>query len=108
VQKLIDGKRYDTEKAECIGEYDNIGEGADSKSDFKWWEAGLYVTRSGNYFLAGEGGPMSLFARPAGGSSRSGGSDIRPMEKEEAFQWAQRHLKVTTVEAHFGDMIEDA
>jgi hypothetical protein len=109
MKAIIKGKRYDTEKATLIGEYDNIGAGADSVSDFGYWEAGLYVTpRSKVFFLAGTGGPMTRFARPAGKTAMQGGEAIIPLNGEEAFDWAQHHLDPDVVEKHFGDLIEDA
>jgi hypothetical protein len=109
MKKIIDGIRYDSDKAVFLGEYDNIGAGAQSRSDFHWWEAALYKTpRSGRFFLCGTGGPMSRFSQSVGQNQWSGGSDLIPMSKEEALSWAERHLAPDTVEEHFGDMIEDA
>lgn len=110
MKAIINGKRYDTEKAILIGETNNIGPNV-SRNDFRFWEAGLYVTpRSGAYFLAGRGGPMSRFAVSQGNASWSGGSGIHPMTKAEAFEWAQHELahKPEVIEKHFGDMIADA
>jgi len=108
MKKIINGVRYDTEVATLIGEYDNIGHGVDSTTAFAYWEAGLYIPpRSKRYFLAGEGGPMSRFARPAGRNSRTGGSGIIPMSEEDAFGWAQECLSTDEVEAHFGHLISD-
>lgn len=109
MKKTINGIRYNTENATKIGEYDNLHYGADSITDFSYWTASLYVTpRSGRYFLAGEGGPMTMFSRPAGGNSTSGGSGLFPMDRDEAFAWAQRYLDEDKIEAYFGDMIEEA
>jgi hypothetical protein len=105
MKAIINGVRYDTEKATLIGE---ASEG--NRGDFGRWEAGLYVTpRAGRYFLAGEGGPMSRYARPGDqpGAWRSG-ERIEPLSREMAFAWAQDNLPVQVVEAHFGDLIEDA
>lgn len=105
---IINGVRYDTEKATLIGEADNIGGGI-SRTSIHFWEAELYVTpKSGRYFLAGRGGPMSRFARSEGNNSWSGGSGIHPMTREEAFAFAQEELPLETVEEHFADMVEDA
>jgi hypothetical protein len=54
VKKIIDGKLYDTKKATEIGS-DNYGQ----PGDFEYWAESLYVSASGRYFLAGEGGPPS-------------------------------------------------
>ncbi len=109
MKKIIDGFRYDTEKARLIGRYDNIDRGASSTSDFNYWEAGLYRTlRSGQYFLAGEGGAMSRFSRPTDGrGGLSGGSKIIPLTPEEAFSWAESYLPTEIVEKEFADQITD-
>lgn len=103
-KKILNGVRYDTEKAELIGD-EEYGHGG----DFNRWYAGLYVSpRSKRYFLSGEGGPMSQFATRNSDGSRTSGDEIIPMTKEDAMAWAERHLSVDLVEKYFGDSIEDA
>ncbi len=108
MRKIINGKRYDTDTAIFIDEATNLGRGSDSMKDLRYWDAALYKTKSGNFFLAGEGGAMSMFYKPVGGRARSGGSGIIPMSKVEALEWAEKHLHANVVEKHFGDMIQDA
>lgn len=112
MKAIINGVRFDTEKAILIKETDNLGNGCDSTRDFKYWSAGLYKTpRSGRYFLAGEGGPMSVFCHSVGQNSWSGGDKIIPFESEwAAFEWAQENLRwwPDVIQQHFGHMIEDA
>jgi len=109
MKKIINGLRYNTENAVLIGEADNVGNGVDSATDFSYWSAGLYKTpRSARFFLAGEGGPMSRFSHTVSQNSWSGGSDLIPMTKEEAMEWAEAHLNYDEVEKHFSDLIEDA
>lgn len=106
MKSIINGTRYDTEKADLIGESSG---GSEFVNDYRRWDAGLYRTpRSGRYFLAGSGGPMSRFAVSRGINEWSGGEGIHPMEEADAFAWAQEHLDAETVEAHFGHLIEDA
>jgi hypothetical protein len=105
MKAIINGLRYDTEKATLIGESGYCG----SRSDFQWWEAVLYRTpRSGRYFLAGHGGPMTRWATSTGLNSWTGGSGIKPLDKDDALEWAERNLTTTEVEAGFGKVIEDA
>lgn len=109
MKKILNGVRFDTEKAVKIGEYDNIGYGADSITDFNFWEASLYRTpRSGRYFLAGEGGALSRFGTAHGQNSWGGGADIVPLSRQEALEWAEQYLDAGIVENEFADMIEDA
>jgi len=109
MKAIINGTRYDTEKAELIGETDNLGHGADSTRDFQYWSAGLYTTpRSGRYFLAGEGGARSMWARSAGQRSWTGGEGIKPLTEAAAFEWAQQELSTEVVEQHFSHLIVEA
>lgn len=107
MKAIIHGIRYDTEKATLIGE--SGSDGNTSRGDFRWWEAGLYVTpRSRRYFLAGKGGAMTRFSRSAGLNAWTGGEGIHPMSREEALEWAEQELSAEIIEQHFADMIEDA
>ena len=106
MKAIIDGLRYNTEAPKTV----KVGEerASCSVTDFQYWEAALYRTGGRRYFLAGEGGPMSRFARPVDGNSMTGGSKIIPMTKEEALEWAERYLDAETVENEFPDMVEEA
>ena len=107
MKRIINGMRYDTEKADLIGDasygcYPGSG-------DFSHWNASLYRTpKSGRYFLAGEGGAMTQFATHFPDGMRGGGSKLIPLEKGEALAWAERYLDPEDVEGAFGDVIEDA
>ncbi|WP_146227926.1 hypothetical protein [Rhodobacter viridis] len=103
MKRIINGKRYDTDSANYIGTYAHGHPG-----DFGWFEEDLYRTSKGEYFIAGEGGAMSKYARSAGGNSWSGGSAITPIEKQYAFAWAQECLSADEVDQEFGDEISDA
>jgi len=103
MKKILNGFRYDTEKAILIGH----AEPNSNIRDFNYWEAGLYVTkRSHSFFIAGSGGPMSRFGRSTGQNETSGGSDLIPMSKAEALEFAEQYLETEEFEKHF--VIEDA
>lgn len=104
MKKILNGVRYNTEGAVEIGtaSYANSG-------DFQHWEATLYVTpKSKRFFIAGSGGPMSRFSQSVGQNEWAGGSDLIPMSKEDALQWAEKYLDTEEFEKHFEGMIEDA
>lgn len=104
MKKIINGKRYDTEKAECIGGY-SYG----YPSDFNYIHEALYVTpRSKSYFLAGEGGANTKYSTTVSQGSWSGGERIQPMSESDAFEWAQRYLEPDEVEKYFSHLIQDA
>jgi hypothetical protein len=104
MKAIIHGLRYDTEKAILVGKADQNG----PTNDFRYWQAGLYKTpRSGRFFLAGHGGPMTRWSRPAGNMT-TGGSGIHPLTHEDALEWAEQFLSDAEVEAGFSTAIEDA
>jgi len=107
MKAIINGLRYDTEKAVLIGEASTPF--TRLSGDFTHWEAGLYRTpRSGRYFLAGRGGPMTRFAHSAGQNETRGGSRIFPMDDAEALAWAEEYLTTDEIERGFAAKLEDA
>ena len=52
MKKIIEGKVYDTETADCAAEWSS----PHTRSDFHYCEEGLYRTKKGTWFLAGEAG----------------------------------------------------
>lgn len=104
MKAIINGKRYDTDKAIKIAE---VSEGY--QGDFHRYEEALYKTpRSGAYFLAGGGGPRSHYAISERPGEWRGGGKITPLTREEAMGWAERNRLTDLLEAEFGDMVEDA
>jgi hypothetical protein len=105
MKSIINGLRYNTANAIEIGsaDYGNWG-------DFARWEACLYKTpRSGRYFLAGSGGPMTRWARRNDANTYGSGSGIIPFDDvEDAREWAEQHLTTDEVEAGFASIIVDA
>ena len=58
MKKIMNGKMYDTDKATALG-YDTSG---GTPRDLSWWKETLYQKRTGEFFLHGEGGPMTRYA----------------------------------------------
>jgi hypothetical protein len=105
MKAIIEGKRFDTDKANLIGRYSTPGIGT---SNFRYFEADLYKTpRSGIYFLAGQGHAMTPFCRQSADGMRGWGEKIIPMSREEALEWAEQFLSVDEIEAGFSE-IQDA
>ena len=59
MKKIINGKKYDTATAHECGTWSNAG----SWRDFSHIEETLYRKRTGEFFLFGEGGPMTRFEK---------------------------------------------
>jgi hypothetical protein len=103
MKKIINGAKYDTQTAKLLGSWKNNY----SYSDFNHCEETLYRTKSGKYFLRGEGGPMSRYAESAGNNSWTGGSRIEPMSRAAAMEWAEEKLDGDEYEEIFGEVTED-
>lgn len=102
MKKIIKGKKYDTETAKQVGRWSNT---------FDWYDFGycsesLYKKKTGEYFIFGEGGPMSRYSVSTGTNSRSGGFQIIPVSEEEAKEWAEDHLDADNYEKIFGEVEE--
>lgn len=102
--EIINGKQYDTEKAEKIASFWN-GCGT---NDFKNVEENLYKTKKGAYFIAGEGGAMSKYAESLANGMWSEGSHITPVNKEKAAEWCENTENYDIMRKEFEDLIEDA
>ena len=102
MKKIINGKLYDTDTAKFISEksYSN-------RRDFNYWCESLYKKRTGEYFLHGEGGPMSRYARTVGQNEWSGGEEIQPLSITKAREWAEENMDADDYMAEFGPVEED-
>jgi hypothetical protein len=103
MKKYINGRKYDTETAQAVGSWSNNR----SYGDFSRCEETLYRKKTGEFFLHGEGGPMSRYAKSAGDNSWSGGEEIRPMTFDEAREWAEEQLDGDEYEKIFGEIGDD-
>lgn len=103
MKKVIDGRIYDTDKAEQIGTW---WSSQDVRS-FTHCEETLYRKRTGEYFLYGWGGPQSKYSRAVGQNEWSGGEKIEPLTSEEARRWAEEHLDADDYQKEFGEVAED-
>ncbi len=101
MKKIIDGKKYDTETAEYLRGWSNDY----AVNDFNYCEEALYRKKTGEYFLFGEGGPLSKYREhfPDGWGS---GCDITPLTEDEAKAWAMDHLDCDSYESIWGEVEE--
>ena len=98
MKKVIQGVLCDTSTAKFLGEASYL-----SDRDFAHWNEALYRTKSGKYFLYGEGGPSSRYAVTIGQNEWSGGEKIQLLSRETALEWAEEHLDGDEYIAAFGD-----
>lgn len=102
MQKIIDGKRYDTERAKELA----FATSAVGRNDFHFWKETLYQKRTGEFFLHGEGGPASRYSKAVGLNEWSGGERVMPLTLDEAKDWAETHLDADEYEEIFGEVEE--
>ena len=103
MKAVIDGLRYDTDNATEVAN----ASGGESDRDFRHYYEALCVTSSGNWFLAGSGGPMSHYAE-VDGNQTSGGSCVSAFTEDEALEWLANHDEVDAVDKYFSDKVKDA
>lgn len=103
MKKIINGKKYDTDTAKFLGRYSNTWD----TRNFHYYSEELYRKKNGEYFLYGEGGPMSDYSRQTATNERSGGERITPMTEAEARKWAEEHLDGDEYEEIFGEVDEE-
>lgn len=101
MKKIINNKLYDTETAREIDYYQYS-----SSSDFYYVYEALYKKRTGEYFLYGEGGAMSKYSVSCGNRQYSGSSEIIPLSKEEAKEWAVENMDADDFMEEFGEVEE--
>ena len=102
--RVVNGKRYNTETAERVACASN---GA-YYSDFNYWSEDLYLTKKGSWFLHGEGGGLTSYAKILPDGSRTGGESIRPMTRAAARAWLEENDETDALDEKFGEEIEDA
>jgi len=102
VKVSIEKKRYDTATATEIAKWYN---GADYGGGH-WVEETLYLSPRDAWFLHGEGGEGSLYRKLMhGGWVR--GEEIRVLSPEQVIAWCEEHQKVSVLEDHFAEVIDD-
>ena len=97
MNKVIKGKRYDTDTAKRLAEASYS-----YPSQFDWWQETLYQKRTGEFFLHGEGGANSKYAEAIGQNCWCGGEQIVPLSFSKVQEWAEIYLDGDEYEAIFG------
>lgn len=101
--KVIEGKRYNTEKATLVYSYWN----GCSTSDFRHRSKTLYLTQSGVWFLHHEGGALTDMAVRVGNNGRGGSEDIEPVSADDAYGFLEAHSgdpeALKAIETYFAD-----
>lgn len=102
MKKIINGKIYNTDTAKAVGGYASNS----TTSDLDYFEETLYIKKTGEFFLYGEGSAISKYGTRCGDSWGYGYSII-PLSWEEAREWSEKRLSVDNYEKIFGEVEED-
>lgn len=102
MRQIINGKKYNTETAKELGTYSNSG----YWGDIDHFRETLYLKRTGEFFLVGEGGPTSKYAELVDTNTWTGGVRVAPLTIDQAKAWAEKHLSVDEYEEIFGEVEE--
>ncbi len=84
MKQIINRKLYDTDQAEQIARHAPNTD----RQDFYFLIETLYKTSDGDYFIHGEGGPQTKYAKSTG-NGRTGSEQIRLLSEEEAVDWCE-------------------
>lgn len=101
MRSIINGKKYDTNTANLLLEWDN-----GLRTDFRFCSECLYKKNNGEFFIAGEGGPLSKYAESCDGGCLSEGERIVPITEMRARRWAETHASTDEFEEIFGEVEE--
>ena len=103
MKKMIDKKMYNTETAVEIADFWN-GLGP---RDFDNESETLYLTKSGNWFLHGVGGPFTQYATCTG-NMKSGSEKIIPLSIDKVIKWCELRDEYHVIEKYFPSHISEA
>ena len=101
MRKIINGRRYDTDKATRVA-FDEKHTGS-----FDDWSESLYRKNTGEFFLFGEGGPMTQYRKRMEDGSLGYGEEIIPLSLDGAKRWCEEHIAADEYEKIFGYDSED-
>lgn len=102
MNKVIRGKRYDTDTATCVYTHCN----SYYSNDFNYIEEILYRKRTGEYFMYIYGGANTKYAVSIGVNEWSGGEYIKPISIDKAKEWLEENADADTYEKEFGTVEE--
>lgn len=103
MQRVIDRKLYDTDRAEQIAKHaPNTDRG-----DYHYLIETLYKTLERGYFLHCEGGAATEYAKPCDGGGRTDGEELNLLNEEAALDWCEeRTIDGEVIVDEFGHLVE--
>ena len=102
MKRIIHGRKYSTDTAEFIAKNEEGFRG-----NYKRYYEGLYRKKTGEFFLAVNGGPLSRYGiRTVDGQLCENTGEIIPLSLEEAKEWVENNLNADSYEDLFGEVDE--
>ena len=102
MQKIINGRMYNTNTATEIGWRENTA----NRGDYSYYREYLYRKKTGEFFLYGYGNAASKYCQSDAVGMREPGKKIVPMSEDEAKTWVERYCDVDTYIELFGAVEE--
>lgn len=102
MKKIINGKLYNTDTARRLASWDN----GEFYNDLSFISEGLFQKKTGEFFIHGEGGAKTKYAKCTSDAWRSGEA-ILPLSYEAAQKWAEEHTSCDVYETIFGEIPEN-
>ena len=99
MKKIINGKLYNTETAVKMATRDN----GLYPSNFHYTKETLFLKKTGEFFLYGEGGPASKWAYFYEDGGRTSGEGIELLSRDEAMAWTEMHCDADRYIEIFGE-----
>ena len=100
MKKIINVRKYDSVTAYHFG---FCFEG--QLVYFEYFTEDLYLKKTGEFFLLGDGGPRSPYTRDDDGFT-AGDCCIIPFTEKQAKKWVEEYCSVETYEKLFGEVEE--
>ena len=97
-EKDYNGKMYNTATATLVGEHQYL-----NFNDVDYESEELYLKKTGEWFLYGEGGPFSKYGEQCGSNNWCDGEVIKPLTKEAARKWLENHDCTDAYIEYFGE-----
>lgn len=101
MNKVINGRMYNTETAKEVASYSN----GYNYNDFNYYSEELYKKKTGEFFLYGYGNANSKYAE-SNGNMRDSGSEIIPLDIGDVKKWVEEHADGDTYVELFGEVEE--
>ena len=102
MNKIINNKRYNTDTARNLGEWDNGLLGTDRN----YYKETLYITKSGNYFIHGYGNLNTIYGERKN-EQRCISEKIMPLICQEAKNWVAEKMNSEDIEVIFNEFDEE-